>query len=353
MKRILSYMSGCIAAIISVACGDATPDSIDKMSVSLTPGEAFETELTFTVKSQNVANCAWVCVKEGSAVPSDVDIMSKGKPTFANSEATLKASNLEPATTYVIVAAAMNGDGDIITSEHLKMTTLEREANPTVSLSSGSPDGSSYTFTLTYADAEECRYKVYADGETASVEDILSTGVKVSADETQTLTVEGLEDGIYFLMAAAKNGEVTSLSNKLMFTISTEATTFTISPVKAWINPDLETNGQEWIVRFYFYDAIGEYTNVAISLVAPENGHDYLPAGSYVFGAESGYKVDPEYSSYTSYYIKFVSGYCNVSIKGKEYTFDVYLLRDEDEYDFSGCAFTLNWTGTIENMPIP
>lgn len=337
-----------------VSCGDNTsPETGSKMKVSVTPGEAFETELTFTVASENCTNCAWICVKEGATIPSGTDIMSKGKSVFANTEASAKASDLQDNTTYVIVAAAMNADGDIVTSDQVKMTTLEREAQPVVELTTGAVDGSSYTFTLTPADAEECWYKVYADGTTSSASDIVATGVRVEGAEVQTITVEDLEDGIYFILAVAKNGDVVSgLSNKITFTIDTARPTFTPTITKVWTNPSLETNGHDFIVRFYFADPAGSTVTVSLNFDTIENGHDYLPAGNYVFGATSGYTLVPEYTSYDNWW-EFTEGYCNVSIKDKKYTFDIYLVRADDDMYYAGQAFVLNWTGTVENMPIP
>lgn len=333
------------------ACGEDTPVPVSNLKVSVTPGEATDSELNFTVNSENAVSCAWLCVKDGTSVPTGTDIMSSGKTVFANTASKAKAANLSDKTTYVIVAAAMDEEGLIATSEPVKMTTLEREAKPEVALSAGAAEGNTFTFTVTPSDAQKCYYKVYKDGASSSADDIIATGVEVEADKEQTVKVEGLEDGIYFVQAVAQNGDKVSLSNKVTFTINTARETFTISVYKAAINPDLETNGCEWIVRFYFYDALGDYTAVAISLKSPENGHDYLPAGSYIFGAESGYIVDPEYSAYDGWY-GFVDGYCNVTIKDKKYTFDVYLVRDDDGYYFANQAFTLQWTGTIENMPI-
>lgn len=352
MKKLL-YLTSIVSALVVTSCGDVTPESETKMKVSVTAGESFEDELTFTVASENCLNCAWMCVKNEASLPSDTDILSKGKAVFANTEASAKAQNLEDNTTYVIIAAAMDENGNMITSTPVEMTTLEREAQPAVALSAGAAEADTYTFTLTPTDAEICYYKVYPDGATSSADDIVATGTEVSGTESQSITVEDLADGVYFVQAVAVNGEKKSLSNQVLFTINTARPTFTISVYKAAINPDLPTNGCEWIVRFYFYDNLGDYTAIAISLQTSDNGHDYLPAGNYIFDSDAtGYKVDKEYSAYDGWW-GFVDGYCNVTIENKMYTFDIYLVRDNDDYYFANEAFTLNWTGTVEHMPIP
>lgn len=350
MKKILFFLIA--ATFIFVSCGEnATPDT-NKMKVSVTPGEAFETELTFTITSEDAASCSWMCVKEGTTIPSGTDIMSKGKSVFVNSAVTAKASNLNDNTTYVIVAAAMNADGDIVVSEQLKMTTLQREANPTVALSTVSVEGSSYIFTLTPTEVEKCYYKVYADGATSSMDDILASGVEVAGSEEQIITVENLADGIYFIQAVAVNGEKKSISNKITFTINTARPTFSPTITKVWVNPSLPTNGHDFIVRFYFTDPAGSSVNVSLNFDTIQNGHSYLPAGYYVFNAESGYKLIPEYTRYDNWY-EFTEGYCNVSIKDSKYTFEIYLVRADDEVYYANQAFSITWTGAVENMPLP
>lgn len=348
MKRLLYLIVACFTLY---SCGNIDAEKTTSLKVNVTAGEAFETELTFTVTSDNAESCAWICVEKGAALPSGIDIMQKGKAVFANTDASCKAQNLKDGVTYAIIAAAMSGD-DIITSDPVEMTTIKKPVQPAVNLSSGFVNASSYSFTLTPQEAEECAYKVYPYEGTATADDVLNTGVKVSATEESQYTVEDLEDGVYFVVAAVRNGDKTVLSNKLMFTINTALPEYTITVQSVKINPDLETNGRDWIVRFYFYDNVGEYSNIALNFVTPDNGHSYVPEGSYVLGAESGNKLDPEYTYHNHYSAYFESGYCNVSIKDKQYTFDIRLTRCDDGYDFSGEVFVLKWTGTVEHMPI-
>lgn len=353
MKKILFFV---IAALTFVGCSkDSGQGAGTSMTVKVTAGESAETSLSFTVSSSNAINCAWMCVAKTAVVPTGVDIMSRGNKVFANAEINAVASNLNENTTYMIIAAAMDENLDIITSTPVEMTTLEREAQPAVELYPGTPAGSSYSFMVTPTEADKCFYKVYEEGATATVEDVLANGVEVSATGQSNQTVENLADGSYFIYAVAKNGDIVSeLSNKIQFTINTALPTFTIEQIeKVAINANLPTNGQSWIIRFYFYDQYDEYTNVAINLETPENGHSYAPAGRYNFEAQTGYKIVSENSYYTWYDMFFTDGYVDVTINAdKTYTFNIYLVRDEDGWDFEGMAFTLNWTGTVENMPI-
>ena len=322
------------------------------MTVKVTPGETTETELTFTVTSENATNCAWMCVKKTAALPTGVDIMSKGRMIFANNSVSSKASELDDNTTYVIIAAAMNENNDIVTSEPIEMTTLEREAEPTISVSAGLAQGNSYTFSYVPTDAVKCYYKLYTGGSDASIEDVIATGVEVPADGENNITLNGLPDGTYFIYAVAVNGDKVYLSNKLTFSIDTVRPTYTISVEKVAINASLVTNGRTWIVRFYYRDEADELCNVAINFETPEGGHEYVPAGTYVLEAQTGYKLVSEYT-YEGWNSFFVDGYVTVTINDdKTYTFDVYLVRADDMYENANKAFVLDWTGTVENMPI-
>lgn len=353
MKKTLDFVMGLFAACMFFACGEAAPENTEKMSVSVTAGTADVTELTFTVSSENVTSCAWMCVEDGTAVPSGTDIMSKGKSTFANTEAQVKATGLKDNTTYVIVAAGMDEDGEVATSAPVRMTTLVKPAEPAVTITDGKVDGSTYTFKVNPADAQKCAYKLYRKNENATADDVLSTGTEVSATEVTTVTLENLEDGEYFVVAAVQHEQKKAMSLKSSFLINNALPTYTINPTRVY-RSYVSNNGDDHIVRFNFIDNVGNTSNIALDFVL-SGRHDYVPAGTYQFGAESAPKLDPAYTTQNIYNQAdgtFESGYCNVVIKDGKYTFDISLLRSEDGSDYSGHVFTLTWTGDVESMPV-
>lgn len=351
MKKVLFFV---LAAIVSfVACEKDPVQDTSALSVKVTAGEATETELTFTVTSANATNCAWVCVAKGTAVPAAADIMSKGNKVLPNGDVNAKATGLNDKTTYVIVAAAMDEDFEVVASAPVEMTTLERAPQPAVELGNGNAAGSTYTFKITPSDAEKCYYKMYAKGSTATIDDVVATGVEVPANEASVQTIKDIADGSYFVVAVAKTGDVATMSGKLEFTINTALPTFTISPFRVAINPDLPTNGRTWIVRFYYYDENGDYENIAINFETPTGGHSYMPAGTYVLEAQNGYKLVSDYTYHYIYEAKFSEGYAVVAINAdKTYTITTHLVRNNDGFPNANEVFALNWTGTIEYMPI-
>ncbi|MBR6732355.1 MAG: hypothetical protein IKL91_06550 [Bacteroidales bacterium] len=353
MRKSINLMMGAFAAFMLFACGEVTPDPV-KTKVSVTEGTADVTELTFNVTSENAESCAWMCVEKGKALPTGADIMSKGKSVFANTSVSATATGLKDNTIYVIIAAAMAED-NIVTSSPVEMTTLVKPAEPSAVLSNGSVEADTYTFTITPSDAQKCAYKVYAKGSAASVADVLSTGTEVSATEATTVTVENLEDGEYFVVAAAQNGDIKTLSSKLEFLINTAIPSYTINPTKVG-RSYMGNNGKDHVVRFYFVDNVGNTSNIALNFVLSQSS-DYVPAGTYPLGDSeaSAPKLDSEYTEQIIYNGEngtFVSGSCIVVIKDGKYTFNINLLRSEDHSDYPGMMFTLNWTGDVEDMPI-
>lgn len=353
MKRILN-LTFIASALLIASCKPDNPENTAKLDVSVTAGEAAVTELTFTVTSKNATNCAWMCVEDG-AVPSGTDIMQKGKQVFANTEVSATAANLKDNTTYVIIAAAMDGDANIVTSDIVRMTTLEKSAQPAVTLSNESIAGSTFTFKVNPVDAQKCAYKLYAKNASATADDVLAAGTEVSATESTTVTLEDLEDGEYFVVAAVQNGETKVLSSKLSFLINTATPTYTINPIRVYRSYN-GNSGKDQVIRFNFVDMKGETSNIALNFVLAASS-DYVPAGTYELGGTDALapKLDAEYTEQVitnGLNGGFVSGSCEVVIKDGHYTFMINLLRADDESFNAGEMLTLTWTGDVEEMPI-
>lgn len=357
MKKF-SFFTILVSAILFIACGGENGPETggSSLKVSVTAGTADITQLTFTVTSENAESCRWTCVEEGSAIPTAADILQKGKTTYANTSTEVTAKDLKDNTTYIIIAAAMAGD-EMIASAPVRMTTLAKPAQPVATISDGAAEGSTYSFTVTPSDATKCAYKVYAKNESATADDVLANGTEVSATQATEVTVENLEDGEYFVVAAAQNGDVKSLSSKVTFIINTAAPTYTITnPTRVW-RQGVYNGGKEYLVHFYFIDNVGATAHLALDFVFP-NASDYLPAGTYEFGGNASSKLDSDYTVlkidadgvYNG--TPFESGYVTVIIKDGKYSFDVNLTRPADEYQYSGHVIKLNWTGEVDQMPI-
>lgn len=355
MKK-LSFFTILVSAILFIACGGENgPETTSKLKVSVTEGVADVSSLTFTVTSENAEYCRWTCVEEGNALPSAEDVLQKGKNTYANTSTEVTATDLKDNTTYVIIAAAMAGE-EMIASAPIRMTTLVKPAEPKAEISGGSVEADTYTFTITPSDAQKCAYKVYAKNETATADDVLSSGTEVSATEATTVTLENLEDGEYFVVAAAQNGDIKSLSSKVTFIINTALPDYTINPTKVY-RQGTYNNGKEHLLHFNFIDNVGTTAHLALDFIIP-SANDYVPAGTYEFGGEASFRLDPEYTrldidaDHLYGGSEFISGSVSVVIKDGTYTFDVNLTRKTDEYQYSGHVIKMKYVGAVEDMPI-
>ena len=217
MKKIFFLLAA--ASVMFAACTpEEQKEELKKATVSVEAGDVTTSSVTFTVTSENATAVAYVCV-EGSA-PTGEAILEKGAAVEANTTATVTVNDLTDGATYTIVAAAMNDLG-IVVSEPVTMTTTDVPAEPQVTITQVEATDASFTFVVTPTDATKCAYKVYAAGAEAAAGDILAEGTEVSATEEQEVTISGLEDGDYFVVAAVQNGTTTAMSEQLSFTIST------------------------------------------------------------------------------------------------------------------------------------
>lgn len=119
MKKILLYLS---AAVMLLAFASCEKDKA-ALKVSVKAGEAGPTYLTFTVASENADKVAWMCIESSQNTPSAEEVLANGETAVSGEQ---RADNLTPETEYIILAAAFDGNGTILSSP-VKMTTLKSE----------------------------------------------------------------------------------------------------------------------------------------------------------------------------------------------------------------------------------
>ncbi len=132
MKRFFStvFLSTALTslALLSLSsCNKDTDQAGGEMSVTLEQVEATESTLTFVVNHSNAEKCAWWYGTADEAVPSAEDIIATGTSLNTTvSKSTVIIDDLPEFTEFVIVAA-VSGNGKVLSSEPLKMTTLGSE----------------------------------------------------------------------------------------------------------------------------------------------------------------------------------------------------------------------------------
>ncbi|MDO4163620.1 MAG: clostripain-related cysteine peptidase [Bacteroides sp.] len=115
-----------LATLVACSGGDdglGKDEPVLQPSVGLTAGEATATTLSFTVVPQNATDCAYLCIEQGTTVPSAESVLATGKNVNAKGSTSVTVDGLEASTTYQIVAAARGEETTAVNT--LKMTTGE------------------------------------------------------------------------------------------------------------------------------------------------------------------------------------------------------------------------------------
>ena len=214
-----------LACLSLFSCEDKepeTPDTPVEPTVSISLGEAKTTSVDFTLTPANAESVAWQIVETGETVPTAEEILASGHSAGTES-ATYTADGLTPETSYVLAAAAANGDlySSVAT---LEVTTLAEGGDeviiPTVAIESVRPKRDGLTFTYTQEDAEAIAYVVVGRSEAIPhAEEILQTGIQVDLNQGEVTMEEGLEPNtLYTLAVAAQNGTAYSEVQHEFFT---------------------------------------------------------------------------------------------------------------------------------------
>lgn len=269
MKKILFILAA--ASVMFAACNpEEQKEQTKAATVSVNGGEVTTSSVTFTVTSENAAAVAYVCV-EGAA-PAGEAVLEKGISVEPNTTATVTVDNLKDGVAYTVVAAAMNELG-IVVSEPVTMTTTALPANPQVTITEIEATDVTYTFSISPSDAEKCAYKVYAEGETATVEDILANGVAASYATDSEITIADMPDGAYFVVAAVQNGDKTAMSETLSFTLSNLPVVIVgetyFGSYKKYFSPNTYNTAMELGIQLKYKDHMNAQADIILEFCLP------------------------------------------------------------------------------------
>ncbi len=225
------------------------------------------------------------------------------------------------------------------------------EKEPTVAVAAGKADVTSLTFTVTPADAKECRYVCVENIDGFDAEKILTEGTAVAAAEVTAVTVEDLApETEYTILAAVRGGsnnDKTALSQVLKMTTLAEPAP---EPVKLTLVSADRTSGSDGNFFIRFKDADDKHI-MEVDFYAAADAK-YLPAGTYTVSAEDQPgQIGSHYSR-----IQFAEQSADEWIKFTEGTAEV-AIADDDTYTFK-MSFTLTdgvvveaeYTGEVANM---
>ena len=175
----------------------------------MTPGATTASSVSFTVAPQNADKCAYVCLKnvEGIELPDAVSVMAEGRQLEKVETQLVEVKELEAEAEYVVLAAASAGENAPVLSEPITLTTEKVNQGTTmeVTLAEGERTESTLSFTVTTANAAECRYRYFKKTEDFVLPDkydIFATGDKVETSSPQEILLENLDDDTTYVIVA-------------------------------------------------------------------------------------------------------------------------------------------------------
>lgn len=119
----------------------------------------------------------------------------------------VEVKELEAEAEYVVLAAASAGENAPVLSEPITLTTEKVNQGTTmeVTLAEGERTESTLSFTVTTANAAECRYRYFKKTEDFVLPDkydIFATGDKVETSSPQEILLENLDDDTTYVIVA-------------------------------------------------------------------------------------------------------------------------------------------------------
>ena len=213
---IPAIMAG-LACLSLFSCEEKEPETPDTpveptVSISLV-GEAKTTSVDFTLTPANAESVAWQIVEAGETVPTAEEILASGH-SAGTETATYTADGLTPETSYVLAAAAANGDlySSVAT---LEVTTLAEGGGeviaPTVAVESVRLKRDGLTFTYSQENAEAISYVIVGGSDVIpQADDIIQEGTQVDLSQNEVVVEGYTPNTSYILAVAAQSGSAYS-----------------------------------------------------------------------------------------------------------------------------------------------
>ena len=174
-------------------------------SVQLIPGSVTETSVSFTLIPQNATSVRYAVYGQDETLPTVEELMTPGgdkagRPADAVVEDSYTVTDLQVATVYTIVAAAMNADGY---SELVSETVSTVVPTPGVELAFVRSNPYEVIFTIEPSNASFAAFVVLdIDDEIPSASEILENGYEAELELTE-YTISELEPETEYVIVAA------------------------------------------------------------------------------------------------------------------------------------------------------
>ena len=164
---VVAVQSGSVSKVSSPLKMRTLEKQIEQPTVTLTAGEVSQNGVSVKVNSTNAQEVACL-IFEGEEVPTAEDIFEEGEEAEPNTEASIAFADLEPATTYKVIAAARN-EGATVLSDVLEMTTAPEE-EVTIAVINGRRWGeTNYGFQMQLSDGRYLFLDMYCPTSVANI----------------------------------------------------------------------------------------------------------------------------------------------------------------------------------------
>lgn len=211
---ISAIMAG-LACLSLYSCEEKNPETPDTPvvpTISISLSEARETAIDFTLTPANAETVAWQIVETGTTVPGAEEIISSGNQVGTET-GTYTADNLTAGTSYIIAAAALNGEtySSVATLEATTTVNEPDPVAPTLTIESAIPTRDGLTFTYSQENAEAISYVIVGGSDAIPhADDIIQEGTQVDLSQNEVV-VEGLTPNTSYILAmAAQSGSAYS-----------------------------------------------------------------------------------------------------------------------------------------------
>ena len=189
-----------------------TPDTPVVPTISISLSEARETAIDFTLTPANAETVAWQIVETGTTVPGAEEIISSGNQVGTET-GTYTADNLTAGTSYVIAAAALNGEtySSVATLEATTTVNEPDPVAPTLTIESATPTRDGLTFTYSQENAEAISYVIVGGSDVIpQADDIIQEGTQVDLSQNEVVVEGYTPNTSYILAVAAQSGSAYS-----------------------------------------------------------------------------------------------------------------------------------------------
>ena len=211
---ISAIMAG-LACLSLYSCEEKNPETPDTPvvpTISISLSEARETAIDFTLTPANAETVAWQIVETGTTVPGAEEIISSGNQVGAET-GTYTADNLTAGTSYIIAAAALNGEtySSVATLEATTTVNEPDPVAPTLTIESATPTRDGLTFTYSQENAEAISYMIVGGSDAIPhADDIIQEGTKVDLSQNEVVVEDLTPNTSYILAMAAQSGSAYS-----------------------------------------------------------------------------------------------------------------------------------------------